>query len=296
MEEGAGLVHGPVMGRRSVAGPTSLVAVILAAAIFTGAQAAAETRTVQVTAEVHGLGRTPEEGRREALQRARDKAVAEVAGIQIAAQQLRLKSENPDVARDAFSYVVHTSSYGRIVREEVAYQTELADDVPIYRATLRAEVALEEGARDPGFALELHTLPRSGLFRDGEPIVLELVASRECYVTVLNIHSDGEVALLFPNDYDRQNHVEAGSALRLPRPGKGFEIQATRGKGSSVAQEQILAVATLDEVPFDLDVKTGEELVPAAELEPAVTALNRWLLRIPLDRRTEALWTYEVVK
>jgi hypothetical protein len=285
------------MRRRFLAGPAAVVAAVLLAAGPVGdARAAVETRTVQVSAEVHGFGRTPEEGRREALQRARDKAVAEVAGIHIAAQQLRLKSENPDAARDAFSYLVHTSSYGRIVREEVAYETELVDDVPVYRANLSAEVALEEGARDPGFSLDLQTRPRSGVFREGEPIVLELTTTRDCYVTILNIHSDGQVSLLFPNEYDRANHVEAGSALRLPRPGKGFEIHATRGDGPPAVQEQILAVATLDEVPFDLGQEHGEELVPVAELEPAVTSLNRWLLRIPLDRRAEALWSYEVVE
>ena len=36
--------------------------------------ASAESRTVEVTAEVFGHGLTPEQGRREALQRARDRA------------------------------------------------------------------------------------------------------------------------------------------------------------------------------------------------------------------------------
>ena len=61
-----------------------------------------QTHVVEVTATVYGMGRTPEEAKREALQRARDKAVAEVAGIRIAAQQLRLKTEEANAVRDGF--------------------------------------------------------------------------------------------------------------------------------------------------------------------------------------------------
>lgn len=289
MEEGAELGHGPV--RRPV-----LTLLALAAMIFVGAATAAETRTVEVSAEVHGLGRTPEQARSEALQRARDKAVAEVAGIRIAAQQLRLKSENESSVRDAFSYLVHTSTYGRIVREEVSFRTELIDDVPIYRATLRAEVALEEGSRDPGFALEISARPESHVFRDGESIEIELVASRDCYLTVLNISGDGGIDLLFPNTYDGQNQLSAGQAVRLPRPGQGFEIRAGKARHGAATQEQILAVATIDPVPFGVDGDTAEEIVPEIARQAAVTALNQWLLRVPVDRRVEALWTYEVVE
>ena len=297
MEEGANLGHGPVR-RRTVALDMLRVLGLLTliAAVSSGAAPAAETRTVEVSAEVHGLGRTPEQARSEALQRARDKAVAEVAGIRIAAQQLRLKSENEGSVRDAFSYLVHTSTYGRIVREEVSYRTELIDDVPIYRATLRAEVAVEEGSRDPGFVLEIGARPESHVFRDGEAIEFDLVASRDCYLTVLNIAADGSIDLLFPNAYDGQNQLQAGQAIHLPRPGGGFEIRAGKARPGSAAQEQILAVATIDAVPFSLDVDIAEEIVPERAREAAVTALNQWLLRIPVDRRVEALWTYEVVE
>jgi hypothetical protein len=280
--------------RRVAAGVLVLCALVGSAAVR-GILRASETRTVEVTAEVHGVGRTPEEARREALLRARDKAVAEVAGIRIAAQQLRLKSEHADAVRDAFSYLVHTSTHGRIVREEVSYRTALLDDIPVYRATLRAEVVLEEGARDPGFALELMTRPESHTYRADEPITLQLIATRNCYVTVLDIDPDGEIGLLFPNEYDGDNFLAAEQVLILPRASSGFEIRASRDGERRGGYEQILAVATLDRVPFLLEDDVEDEIVPDIEREDAVTALNRWLLRIPVNRRTEALWAYEVV-
>jgi len=61
-------------------------------------------------------------------------------------------------------------------------------------------------------------------------------------------------------------------------------------------RELLLVVATLDEVPFASPESTEGELVPASDRESALTALNRWLVQIPANRRAEALWSYEVVE
>src|SRR5262245_2334600 len=105
----------------------------LAALLWLGVSTArAETRLVEVSASVPGTGRTPEQARREALQRARDEAVMRAAGVRVAAQQLRLRSEEGDgTVRDAFSSLVETSAEGHIVEEQVTYRTHLEDDLPV---------------------------------------------------------------------------------------------------------------------------------------------------------------------
>jgi hypothetical protein len=277
---------------------TSVIVPALAAALLAVAFAASasDTRIVEVAAEVHGGGRTPEEARRQALQRARDQAVAEVTGIHVAAQQLRLKSEVPNGVQDAFSYLVHTSSHGRIVREQVRYDTRLVDDVPVYRATLTAEVALEDGARDPGFSLDVMALPLTHTFRDDEPIVLEITASRDCYLTVLNLRSDGGVGLVFPNRFADDARIARGETVRLPERSDGFEIRVQLDEGRRTDHEQILVIATLDHVPFRLPEVSGDELAARDEDDATLAALNRWLLQIPVERRVEALWDYQVVE
>ena len=256
-------------------GRAALVGLLLLAS---WASAAAETQVVEVTAEVYGLGRTPEQARHEALQRARDLAVAEVAGIHISAQQLRLKSETADSVRDAFSYLVHTTTQGRIVNEDVAFATRLEDDIPVYVATLRAEVVLEKGRRDPGFSVELATRPNSHTYRRGETLTLEITPSRECYVTVLNLHADGRVSQLLPNRYATSHLVAAGDQLVLPGPGHGFEIRVDLREGQRQDREHILVVATLDAVAFEMPGESPDELVPPSETSLGLTALNQWLV------------------
>jgi hypothetical protein len=255
-------------------------------------------RAVEVVAEakVYGLGKTPEEARREALQRAREEAVARVAGIDVTAQQMRLRSEASPEGLDGFSSLIRTTTSGRIVREEVVYRTAVEDDVPVYFATLRADVVLEERARDPGFTLDVRTVPDSPTIRDGESVSLEITSSRRCYLTLLNVLSDGTVTVLFPNERAGDNLVPAGETLRLPDVGDEFRILAHLGRGRRREHEQILAVATLDSVPLVLEreVEPGRAK-PAGEMERTVTALNRWLLAIPVERRAEVLWSYEIV-
>jgi hypothetical protein len=279
-------------------GRAHVLLVLLVASVLTAWAADKQRKqTVEVVAEVYGLGLTPEEAKREALQRARAKAVAQVTGIQVSAQQLRFKSERPDEVVDAFSSLIRTSTYGRIVREEVSYRTTLEGDIPVYRAALRAEVAMERGDSDPAFSLDLQTRPSSHTFRSGEPLTLELTASKDCYVTVLNIFSDGNVALLFPNERDGDNRISAGEAFSWPTPARGLELRATLREGLDRDREQLLAIATLDPVPLVIEgAATGSDSVPVADYETTLTALNRWLLRIPVDRRTEALWSYEIVE
>jgi hypothetical protein len=248
----------------------------------------AETRTVEVSASVPGAGRTPEQARREALQRARDEAVVRAAGVRVAAQQLRLRSEESDgTLRDGYSSLVETSTEGRIVEEQVTYRTRLENDIPIYEVTLAAVVELEEGTADPGFTLDLATPTGTRMIRDGEPLVLEVTASRRCHLTLIRIGSDGGLELLLPGPPAREIVLDAGRTMRIPAQSSGFLIRARLSPGQEREHEGLLAVATMDPVTFTLEAGgTGDRF----------TALNRWLLRIPVARRAQALWEYEIAR
>jgi hypothetical protein len=275
--------------RRRVAVP----ALLLAFATALGA-AEPETRVVQVSASVVGTDRTPEQARHEALARAREQAVAEAAGIRVAAQQLRMRAELDGAGSDAFSFLVQTSTEGRIVREQVSYHTRLEGETPVYEATLVAEVALEEGERDPGFTLDLTTEPDTNVYRDGELLAVEVTASRPCYLTLIRVGSDGTLDVLLPNRFRPARPLEAGHAVKIPADSDRFALRARLPAGREIEHERLLAVATLDPIAFDLARTEGEELSRDSTQTSSLTALNRWLLTIPVARRAEALWEYEI--
>jgi hypothetical protein len=107
-------------------------------------------------------------------------------GIRVAAQQLRLRSEQVDgTVRDGFSSLVETSTEGRIVEERVHLQDEPRKRrPPCTRPVSSRLVALEDGTRDPGFTLDLVTSRGRARFVTEKPLVLEITASRRCYLNL----------------------------------------------------------------------------------------------------------------
>jgi hypothetical protein len=259
--------------------------------------AAAEVREVSVYAEVYGTGKTPGEARHEALQRAREAAVAKVAGVNVSAQQLRLKSERQGEILDAFSTVILTATQGRILKEMVAYQVRLEGDLPVYRADLIATVAFERGERDPEFTLSLRTIPDTQTFRDGEKITLQLEASQDCHVLVLNVLSDGNVVQLIPSPSIPHNLLSGNEAKRFPENEELIQFQVGLLDGRRRDQEMILAIATRENIPFRMDSESNpDDDLQVGTHQATLVSLNSWLVGIPLDSRVEASWIYEIVE
>lgn len=64
-----------------------------------------------------------------------------------------------------------------------------------------------------------------------DPLDFEVVTSHAGYLSVFQVGSDGETFnLLYPNEIDNDNHVEAGT-IKLPRP--GWRLKAGGPKGNS---------------------------------------------------------------
>jgi hypothetical protein len=289
----------PVAGRGTLLALAPALLLLCASAAPAQEAPAATTRVV-VSAEVAATGRTPEQAWDEALQRARAEAVSRVSGFHVSAQDLRLRSETEEGILDAFSSLVHTSATGRILSERVHRSSRMDEElgVAFYAVTLEAEVVPEQGARDSGFTLELTMEPDSHHLRDGEELRLALRSSRDGYLTVLNVLSEDRVALLFPNPFEEEGFVPAGKEVKVPGAEarrRGVRFRAYLPEGRERAAEMILAVVTRDPVPLDFPVATaaaGE--LPSLDYQGTLDLLNRWLVELPLDRRAEVTWQYEI--
>ncbi|MFQ5670602.1 MAG: DUF4384 domain-containing protein [Acidobacteriota bacterium] len=258
----------------------------------------APVRTVEVVASVRGTARTPEEARREALQRARLEAIQQVGGIDLSASDWRIKGEDPQGFADAFAAAIQTSTRGRIVKETVHYETLLDGETPVYRVRLRADVALEKDQEDPGFRLRLRAVPESHTFRAGEQLQVTLTASRDCYITLLDVLSSDRMVLLFPNRLSQENHLTAGQSLTLPSPSqreRGLALRMVLPEGKSRDAGLLLALATRDPLPLPFGTTGVSGRTRTRPLQPSLVALNRWLVGIPAARRAQAVWAYRIV-
>lgn len=229
-----------------------------------------------------------------ALKEASEKASLEVVGAAL----LRLQADERGEQGEHFAQFVRAVSRARVVavdtlfdgvemrRVEGGGRSEL-----IYRVAIRARVQPETGTPDPAFQLTLR-LERE-ILRDGEGLVMELEATQDCYATVLALYASDSLVVVFPNERMPDNRLQAGQPLRLPPARAGWDLPVRLLPGRESDQEMLLAVATKQPVPFP---RTGRSREGLGALGEALLAINRWLIDVPADQRTEAMAVYRLIR
>lgn len=82
--------------------------------------------------------------------------------------------------------------------------------------------------------LKVHLAPTRGdgaTYFDGEDLVLDVSANRNCYIKLYHIDVNGKVSLILPNRYSRDNLLEAGRVYHIPPPGAGYRFRLGKPYG-----------------------------------------------------------------
>ncbi len=245
-------------------------------------------------------GRTPEQARNEALQRAREKAVKTAVGTTLLSsffmQQSELVRNNRvEEANDSAVKLIIESAGALVLRDSVisvrfqnmAHEGEMprADYVVI----IDALVVKERGSPDPDFALTLSGVRDS--YKPDEKLNLDVTATKDCYVNVFSLGADGFVYHVFPNLREKDNTLRADTKRTIPGSPR-YSLRVILPENKAVSSETLLVVATKDSSsfrlgePFRLDV--GYVEMRRAVLEK----LMGWILQVPKDRRVEASQSY----
>ena len=267
------------------------------------ADTAAIARTVTVTYSVPLQGKTPEEARQRALDRARAEAVRRVVGTQVQAERSSSTIETDGGLVSRFSQVVRTGAGGRVVAERLLSDgigTERGQDV--YRVRLRATVHPDVGQPDPAFEASLDVTDDDRVFVARSPLpqsdelIATLSVSKDAYITLFSITRD-TLQVIWPNALIRDTFVPAEASVEFPSADwrdRGLHFRVEVPADQDRITERLFLVATKSRIPFeptpDVEVQDGE----LSTVEADLLALNRWLVSIPLDQRTTATVTYDV--
>ena len=142
---------------------------------------------------------------------------------------------------------------GRVLQRAANAAEILSLDNAAARIQIGAHVVGRPALQQRGIAVVADTqaaplhIRRSGETRAGEnSLQLEITASQDAYVTIVDVDSEGSVNLLFPNDYQSsafypQGLVRAGELLRVPdslQPGNraGFYWDYTPPRGTDTVR------------------------------------------------------------
>lgn len=127
----------------------------------------------------------------------------------------------------------------RPVTTNIPTQTFIPRD-PI--ATLSAQLPSR------GLAVSVDRGPNSE-YRFGEEVVIGVRSDRAGFLTVYNIDSQGEVALLFPNEFVTNNRVQSGQLINIGGPNDKFKIAPTGTPGRETVVAIISSEAAASALP-----------------------------------------------
>lgn len=245
---------------------------------------------------------TLSQARSKALDMARAEAIKQAVGVLVQSEIFRIESEEKKGVNqryhEIFSALNTSVSYGRIIEEKILVDTLVSENVGdknyfVWKVEISAKVVMESNF-DPSFWIELNL--NKDIYRDGEEIILEIGASKDCYVMILNILHNDSVLVILPNKYIGDLYLKAGQRYRFPPKGSVYSLIASLN-GASRLTESLMVIGTREKYEF-----TGLKLteygdfgvIPSYKI--AVFELMKWLSKIPPSMRATAFKTYEIRK
>ena len=256
--------------------------------------------TVEETKTFDGTT-SPDEARNTLLQILRNKAVKKKVGTEVEIVSLltdvMVSDNNDGLEKTAWSGFFKSTVSGLITDENFEDRIIPLDDGFKMELSLNAYVQPVVGQRDPSYYLDAFL--ESDMLKHGEEIKMSIRVSKDSYVYVLNLMSDDNALLIYPNEFMRDNLVRAGNQLTIPGEkydGK-LKLKVGLSPGESFMSESIYVVCTKDKVPMLHNLpKVGKQPIIISKESKSFLELQYWLSKIPLDRRIEKALIYHVSK
>jgi hypothetical protein len=200
------------------------------------------------------------EARQQATTKALKNIIEYYSGTEINSTSLSIVAEtNLKMDMDHFSRFTSSMSRGMILEKEIITENRkfYGEDL-FFVVTLKAKLGKLEGSSDPFFKVNA-SLNRQR-FQNGDEMIVRINSSKDCYIYVLNILSDGTVTALLPNQYIENNFLGKGQSLRVPpKEGSITKFRVGLPEGTSHAAEMILVLAikatdSNEQKTFDLNL------------------------------------------
>ena len=184
-------------------------------------------------------------------------------------------------------------SNGKITEEKLPVFTVTEREGLTYLSlTYQAKVAQERGNSEPGFTGTFDMYKPA--FKEGDTLVFHAQSTRDTWLYVFNVSIEGDFALLYPNQFDKEFSLAANKRLQLPVKANRYafiaEITNTGDKSTSIKKPQT-------EIIYALFYKGNEPLFrysEAMKTEWSFVEFNKLLLQIPRNLRDAQVISYTV--
>ena len=160
-----------------------------------------------------------------------------------------------------------------------------ARDLTVEQTAIFTVQALAPAAASPGALNVVAWVDHAdNTYAIGEAVGLFVRASKDAYLTVLNVGPSGNTTMLFPNAFQKDARVRANQVVRIPAPGAGTSITVS----GPVGRELIKVIASTSPAPlFQAAKLTGAGLF--AMLDGGSRSVARDL-QVTMDAQTNHEW------
>jgi hypothetical protein len=255
---------------------------------------ASDCQWVETIGEAVAENLTPDEARNLALNRARNKAIENVSGINISGNTL---VKDYSLITD----LIRVAGSGHILEERVIKWEQgviplnkggegVVIPITTYKVNLNTCVQGELSG-DPYFKVR-GELNRD-VFMNGEEAEIKVTCTKDCYLTILNLMANNNVRILLPNEYEKLRKIKEGEEYNFPMQGLSLEIQLLPGHKKDA--EAFILIATKER--FDLLPLVKSSNSPFAKGGQGgikIEDFYKVLITIPPQERTEEILLYEV--
>ncbi len=200
----------------------------------------------QITTKVAIENISPQEAKKLSLQKAYRQATEYFSGIEIKSQSTYLQSHNSDkLVVDNFSQLINQASNGIVLEKNIIKESiEKTGNLLYKNITVKIKIGQQKGKSDPTFTIDANL--NKDYFKEKDDLELQVTSSKDCYLTIFNIMSDGNVATIFPNKYRENNFLKANQKFNLPNAnekefGLKFELNLLPNKQEDTEIIKIIA-------------------------------------------------------
>jgi hypothetical protein len=261
--------------------------------LFSPSAISAPWLTVKGTALFSGTDR--DRARQRAVEAAHREAIYQTFGKDIAVEDLF-------VTLRLSGSIMGAIPCGRVVASEIRDESlipitsaKAGSALSEYRVELRAQVDACPNGPPSSFWLDANLNKTE--FVDGDPVVLNLWASDDCYYYIFNILEDEKVLRLLPNRLRADNRLRAHESVAFPTAGdekKGVRPLAHLPQGVSHTREAIYVLALRRPVDFSgLGIQEGIFGIYDGR-SAFIQAMIRVVATIPVNERAEKLIRYQI--
>tara|TARA_Y100000748_G_scaffold183718_1_gene153799 strand:- start:471 stop:1325 length:855 start_codon:yes stop_codon:yes gene_type:complete len=194
-----------------------------------------------------------------ATQSAQKAAIEKHSGVQLKVTQSRIVQEkNLEINRDDYLQISNFLSEG-IVTDSKFLNKEVVEFLSdrYLKVEIKVRVQKIKGEPDPNFKLEAN-LDRN-VYKEGDPLVIDVRTSKDSYLYVFNIAPDQSVSVLLPNKILKDNFVKKSTLVQVPPKKSGVTYRATLLPEQESFQEIIKIIAIKADELEDFDITLGRE-------------------------------------